>query len=193
MSTATSRNTVDQWSVYCLWRCHHITASSSSPNASAWPSAWRRLRLCTSQSYLPQHWVTVGIVASVRRRHSNRPNRLPESHRDLVREHIRLYPAELSHYSRHDNPNRKYLPATLTINSMCDQYTEWIREKEETPVSSSMYRSIFVTDFNLGFGNPRTDTCFRCETLSGDALADHKAHADEAFRQQAADRQSARK
>jgi len=75
---------------------------------------------------------------------------------------------------------------------MYDQYTEWIREKDEVPVSNSMYRSIFVSDFNLGFGNPRTDTCSRCEMLSGDALADHKARADEAFRPQAVDRQTAR-
>jgi len=35
-------------------------------------------------------------------------------------------------------------------------------------VSSSMYRSIFVTDFNLGFGNPRTDTSSvarRCQVM----------------------------
>jgi len=54
------------------------------------------------------------VKASVRGKHSNRANRLSESRKELVREHTGLYPAESSHYSRHDNPNRKYLPATLT-------------------------------------------------------------------------------
>ena len=37
--------------------------------------------------------------------------------------------------------------------------------RNKPAVSVSMYRAIFVTDFNLEFGSPRSDTCTRCETL----------------------------
>jgi len=36
----------------------------------------------------------------------------------------------------------------------------------EKPVSGSMYRSIFCSDFNLGFGSHRSDTCGR-EPITG--------------------------
>jgi len=124
--------------------------------------------------------------------HGNRPNRLPESRRKLVREHIRLFPTEMSHYSRHENPNRRYLPATLSINKMHVEYVAWAEVKGELPVTSSMYRSIFTSDFNLGFGSPRTDTCSKCETLQSTDLDEHKLAAAAAFEQQASDRQIAR-
>ena len=129
---------------------------------------------------------------SKRGMHSNRPNRLPESRRELVREHIRLFPSEMSHYSRHENPNRRYLPATLSVNKMYVEYVAWAEEKGELPVTSSMYRSIFTSDFNLGFGCPRTDTCSKCETLQSTDLDKHKRAAAAAFEQQASDRQTAR-
>ena len=124
---------------------------------------------------------------SCRGKHSNRPNNL-----ELVREHIRLFPAEMSHYSRTGNPHRMYLSPSLTVNKMYHEYVKWATEKEAIPVSSAMYRTVFCNDFNLAFGSPRTDTCGRCETLSGDILVAHKADADSAFNQQKIDRDSAR-
>ena len=95
---------------------------------------------------------------------------------------------ETSHYSRNKNPNRTYLSPLLSINTMYDQYLEWSAAKEVKQVSSIMYRSIFCTDFNLGFGSPRSDTCSRCDTLSGQQLTDHQEMAENAFKQQGLDK-----
>jgi len=129
---------------------------------------------------------------SKRGKHTNRPNKLPEERAELVHEHIRLFPAEKSHYSRTENPHRMYLSSSLSLNKMYDEYVKWATEKEAIPVSSSMYRSIFCNDFNLAFGSPRTDTCGRCETLSEESLVTHKAAADSEFNQQKIDRNNAR-
>jgi len=39
---AASHYTADQWSVYCLPWCDHITTSSTKPNALVWPSVKRK-------------------------------------------------------------------------------------------------------------------------------------------------------
>ena len=33
-------------------------------------------------------------------------------------------------------------------------------------ISQDYYRRVFNTEFNLGFGLPRTDTCARCDELA---------------------------
>ena len=104
-------------------------------------------------------------VPSRRGMHSNRPNRVSEGRLEFVREHIRSFPADVSHYSRSCNPNRLYLSPTLSTNSMYDMYVGKCRESSEVPVSLKMYRDVFTGDFNLGFGSPKSDTCSRCETL----------------------------
>ena len=75
-------------------------------------------------------------------------------------------PFPKSHYSRSKNPNRLYLAPTLSINIMYKHYTSRCIAANGKPVSPSMYRSIFVSDFNLGFGSPRTDTCSRCDSIT---------------------------
>ena len=169
-------------------------------------SAATQIRVC-KKAFMTLHRVSqpkvdhivneakVGVVTippSARGKHKNRPNKLPEERRQLVHEHIQMFPTESSHYSRHDNPARKYLPATLSINAMYDEYKKWVEEKGLDPVSSSTYRTIFCNDFNLGFGTPRTDTCSRCDSLFGTELNDHKANANTAFEQQRIDRIKAR-
>jgi len=129
---------------------------------------------------------------SNRGHHLTRPNKVSEDRREFVKAHIRSYPAEMSHYSRACNPNRMYLSSTLTVNSMYEMYVEKCHSEHETPVSSSMYRNIFVSDFNLGFGSPKTDTCSRCEAVGDELkLKEHKERADRAFEVQRIDRQKA--
>lgn len=79
-------------------------------------------------------------------------NKTSEADSELVREHILSFPQYQSHYSRTDNPNRKYLSPDLTISKMYYLYKEWCTEKETTPVSKWMYRQLFNTSFNLSFG-----------------------------------------
>ena len=164
------------------------------------------VRVC-KQAFMKLHRITqskvdyivsqgkLGLPAarqSLRGKHDNRPNKISEHRRELVREHVRRFPAEASHYSRHDNSNRLYLSPLLSINVMYNLYVTWAKDKGEVPVSSSLYRSIFCSDFNLGFGTPRSDTCSRCESLTGDQLDLHKTTAAHAFQQQKVDRDLAR-
>lgn len=124
-------------------------------------------------------------------KHSNRPAKLsPERFTEVV-EHISKFPAEPSHYSRSHNTGRMYLSSTLSINKMYELYKESCEEGGSVglPVSSSAYRNVFVTKFNLGFGNPRSDTCGICD-VGIDAA--HKISAQLAFDTQKTDRQMAK-
>lgn len=129
---------------------------------------------------------------SRRGKHENRPNRLSVEAVDLVKEHIKLYPAEPRHYSRFQNPNRLYLSPLLTICEMYRHNKAWIADRGASPVSQSAYREIFSTQFNLGFGSPRSDTCSKCEATnigseSGN-VAEHKQLAESAFEHQRHDK-----
>lgn len=96
--------------------------------------------------------------------HNNRPKKINEDRRAEIIEHINSFPTESSHYSRRKNPNRKYLPPFLTIEKMYSLYEEQCRQNEVDLVSNFYYREVFVTEFNLGFGNPRSDVCAKCDS-----------------------------
>ena len=131
----------------------------------------------------------------MRGRHSTRVNRASEQAKETVRDHIRSFPAEPSHYSRHKNGNRLYLSAFLSVGKMYDEYVKLCSDKGENPMSSSAYRDIFTKEFNFGFGCPKSDTCSTCDKAANasnsDALEDHKHRADLAFRAMQADREEA--
>jgi len=130
---------------------------------------------------------------SIRGKHVNRPNRIADEQREYVRSHIQSFPAEQSHYSRARNENRMYLSSTLTIGIMFNDYKKKCFDNGQKAVSESMYRQIFCSDFNLGFGSPRSDTCAKCETIAdADQLEAHKQAATVAFQQQRADREEAK-
>lgn len=44
-------------------------------------------------------------------------------------------------------------------------YTDQCKENGTDPVKESFYRHIFVTQYNLSFKTPRTDTCNKCDSL----------------------------
>jgi len=130
---------------------------------------------------------------SRRGKHSNRPNRISHEQRERVHNHIQAFPCESSHYSRTKNASRKYLAPTLTTNLMYKDYVKKCLADNIDPVSSAAYRSIFTSEFNLGFGTPRSDTCSRCEMIcEAEALKIHQQMASAAFEQQKLDRQEAR-
>ena len=120
-----------------------------------------------------------------RGKHSNRPHKVPELIHKKVREHIMSFPARQSHYSRHKNSGRMYLSADLSIERMYElflsendpEYLELKKRKEsgitndtneiETkPICSKhYYHDVFVQEFNIHFGYPRSDTCDTCDRL----------------------------
>ena len=120
-----------------------------------------------------------------RGKHNNHPA-VDDKLKDMIREHIKSVPSRQSHYSRKDNSQRVYLPPDLSIarlhHNFLEKYDpEYIQLQEEhrrcviahepTPklrkplVTEHLYHDIFVTEFNIHFGYPRTDTCCTCDRL----------------------------
>ena len=75
-------------------------------------------------------------------------NKTPEEAVSLVKDHIGRFPQYESHYSRGDNPHRKYLSPDLPSSKMYSMY----KETSSEPVSEWIYRKIFTENFNLLFG-----------------------------------------
>ena len=122
--------------------------------------------------------------------HHNRPNRASNEVRNFIKGHISSFPAESSHYSRHENPNRKYLNARLSISKMYSLYVKECEQKQMPVQSQSLYRFIFCKNFNLGFGNPRSDTCSKCD--SGNSTDEHKRNYKLGFDEMSKDREFAK-
>ena len=93
-----------------------------------------------------------GLPHSDQRGRHEPGNKTPSERVALVREHIDLFTTYESHYSRNDNPNRKYLSPSLSISAMYDLYKVFCGERNEVPVSEWKYQHIFNTEFNLCFG-----------------------------------------
>ena len=115
--------------------------------------------------------LTSGVLFSgdERGKHKNRPHAINEELKAQVREHISSFPSQESHYSRHNNKRRKYLPANLSIARMhrlyLEQYEPNLDKGEKPLVKEWLYRKIFNEEFNFGFGFPRSDTCEQCDSL----------------------------
>ncbi len=82
-----------------------------------------------------------------------------------VCDHIASFPSYQSHYSRSENPNRKYLPPDMNVRTMYELYKEKCTEKGDIPVSEAIYRRTYSNEFNLHFHQPLKDTCTRCDVL----------------------------
>ena len=101
---------------------------------------------------------------------------LSEEVRQQIHQHISSFPPQESHYSRKDNYARQYLPAELTVAQMHRMYLELYEpdvhaqmqsgEKVVPVVKYEYYPEYFNRNFNLSFGQPRTDTCSICDELS---------------------------
>ena len=117
----------------------------------------------------------------LRGKHTNRPHKISEELHQKVCDHIRSFPAQESHYSRNKNPTKRYLPEGLNVGRMYDlfleknqpEYHAYLREVEGSEIAAvkpliveRTYRNIFDTAFNLGFGQPRSDTCVECDSLN---------------------------
>ncbi|KAJ8896343.1 hypothetical protein PR048_001687 [Dryococelus australis] len=57
-----------------------------------------------------------------RGKHDYRPMKYPSAIHDIIVQHIQSYHACSSHYSLRDNPDRKYLPESLTISKMHEMF-----------------------------------------------------------------------
>lgn len=128
-----------------------------------------------------------------RGKHSNRANKTSDNVVNEIVEHISSFPAEISHYSRTQNPNKKYLVSTLSISQMHKLYIEECVTKDLPKnyfVKYGVYANIFSTKFNLSFGKPRSDTCGVCDAHEDNE--EHRTKYRQAFEQQRIDREMAK-
>lgn len=90
----------------------------------------------------------------MRRKHNNRLYKMKNRDIESVRNHIKPFKGRTVHYSL--NKTRKlYLPNDLNVKKVCTV----LRENPNLKVCYESYRRIFVHDFNISFGFPRSDTC----------------------------------
>lgn len=63
------------------------------------------------------------------------------------------------HYCRGSTSVRHYLPTDLNISKLYNMY----KEQNIQPIATrALFRKVFNTEFNLGFGSPKTDICSTC-------------------------------
>lgn len=87
---------------------------------------------------------------------------LNEDVKNTVRDHIKSFPTVESHYCR-ATTNRTYLESNLNLVKMYKLYKEMCDEQHKESVKLSMYRHIFVSEFNLDFHIRKSDRCDLCE------------------------------
>ena len=114
-------------------------------------------RIITLKGYLQRQG---GSCHDKRGTHQNRPHKLSQERLESIHNHIKSFKGRKSHYSLKDS-RRIYLPETLNVKKMYRMYAE--ENRLTKPVSYETYRNIFLRDFNIGFGYPRSDTCSSCD------------------------------
>ena len=103
------------------------------------------------------------------------PNITSDDHRTFVKSHIESFPAVKSHYCQ-KNSHRKYLDSTLNLTKMYDLYKKnRCTEENRHPVKIQIYRSIFNSEYNYGFHNPKKDVCKVCDLYEKASPADKTA------------------
>ena len=109
-----------------------------------------------------KYYLTTGAIRGETRGGDRRsgPNK---GKRQAVIQFIQKFHGRESHYSRNKN-KRLYLSSELSIQKMWKMYN--LEVSNESKVSISFFRNIFVRNFNLSFGSPRTDVCSTCLRLT---------------------------
>ena len=103
-----------------------------------------------------------------RGRHTSRPSVKSAATKVQFKEHISYFPVMKSHYK---SQRRKYLSSLLSVAEMHRSYVDKYEQGAEKPsVSYSYYAKVFNSEFNLGFGQPKTDTCPNCEKLKNELV-----------------------
>ncbi|CAH2102300.1 unnamed protein product [Euphydryas editha] len=83
--------------------------------------------------------------------------------REAVEKFIQKFvPLEI-HYTRGKDRQRLYLHPDLNINKMCTMYND--QAQVGHGVSKGLFRLVFNTSFNIGFGSPRQNMCSTCLQL----------------------------
>lgn len=113
-----------------------------------------------------------------RGKHGNQ-KKIDDTIKQRVNSHIISFPRRMAHYSRRKiNPNKVYLHEGFNVNRMWLCYLEQYEKEEYEKYKSgnhkdfkpivkyAYYKPIFDTEHNIGFGNPRSNTCLKCDQLN---------------------------
>ncbi|XP_046685705.1 uncharacterized protein LOC124371418 [Homalodisca vitripennis] len=94
-----------------------------------------------------------------RGKHFNRPRKVPEATREAMMSFFCSLKGRRAHYSLHDS-TKVYLPENLNVKELLSMF---LNKNPGMEISYETFRHTFVTEFNIGFGYPRTDTCCFCD------------------------------
>ena len=109
---------------------------------------------------MARYWLQHGVSPPENRGGDRRSN-ATKPQKEKIRQHIETFSCKASHYARRGAPGRKYLPCELSVKKMHEMFEQQNHEQ----VTYGLYYSVFVYDFNLGFGNPAKDMCGTCMQL----------------------------
>lgn len=113
-----------------------------------------------------------------RGKHDNRPNQITAETVTKIHDHIMSFPKYKSHYSRSDNLSKYYLSPLLNTAKLHELYLkkhepvqyEILQANNKSEifkpvVKYEFFRKYFTENFNITFGNPKSDTCQKCDKL----------------------------
>lgn len=106
-----------------------------------------------------------GVCLTDGRGHHLNHIKAPDEDKDIIRNHIKMFPVNNSHYSRNDTSRKYFLNPDLSVSKMYQLYKTHCAENNHNIFSEFMYRKIFVGEFNLAFKKPSNDTCQLCDKL----------------------------
>lgn len=89
-------------------------------------------------------------------------SKINDADKTFVKNHINSFPRVSSHYCR-AKTSREYIQSDLNINKMYELYEEECKKANLSALKLSMYRHIFVNEFNIDFHMPKNDRCDTCE------------------------------
>lgn len=96
-----------------------------------------------------------------RGKHSNHIQ-TDEKDKQIIRNHINMFPSFESHYSR-SHSEKKYLNLDLSISKLYRLYKNNCDDIKTNAQSELTYRKVFVEEYNLSFKKPNNDTCNQCD------------------------------
>ncbi|KAK3701305.1 hypothetical protein RRG08_066797 [Elysia crispata] len=124
---------------------------------------------------------TTAPLVDMRGHHDYHPT-LPLEIKDKIKQHISSFPKRESHYSRSEIKHREYLDERLNVKRMWllylhqnepEQRLLYTTDKKSMKpvVKYKYYLNVFNKEFNLSFGQPRSDTCPICDKFHIDIEA----------------------
>lgn len=111
------------------------------------------------------------IVEKDKRGNHNRHQTVEEYIKDSVRQHINSFHRIESHYLRAQT-SREFIDGSLTLTQM---YRYYRRDQEENGLQFAKkctYDTIFNTEFNISFFQPKKDQCSICEAYKNSSEAE---------------------